>query len=145
MPYTKPERREAINKTGMDAVFDFGDLNYFVTTIILKMWNTHPRYATIHLMRKELVTEPKKSALLQNLRTNLADKFDTADVYTAAALAFEEFYQRVGRLYEALKCRENGDVEGYPEAIKPLLEKLGSEIKKETVSGILLPGQEIKK
>lgn len=141
MPYSKIERRKAIADKGLDAIRDFGDLNFAITLTLLKAWNTLPKYATIHMLRKELVIEPKKSVFLQNLRTELADRFDTGDIYAAAAEAFHEFRNRIGTPYEALKCRINGDVEGYPEALAPILKELGQEIKKEVTSGLILPGE----
>lgn len=139
MPYVESASRLRIENS-LDGVQTVGDLNYLLTTLILKMWNAKPSYATIHDLRKELVTEPKQSRYLNTLRAELADRFTVGDVYTASALAFEEFYQRVGRLYEAMKCRENGDVPGYAEAIAPILQHIGSEMKKEAVSGLILPG-----
>lgn len=145
MPYNLQTAREAITNLGLDEVRLFGDLVYFLSLPILKMWNANPCFATAFMLRKELVQEPKHSALLNNLRVELADRFTVGDIYNAAAMAWNEFDSRVLRLYEALKCRENGDVEGYPEAISPLLQKLNSEIKKGSVSGLILPGQEAKK
>lgn len=145
MPYNKIESRRLIAEKGLDAIKDFGDLNYHITTIILRLWNSVPKYATLHMLRKELVIEPKKSNFLQNLRAELADRFDTGDVYAAAAEAYHEFRDRVGKPYEALKCRLNTDVEGYREALDPILKELSSEIHKEMNSGLILPGQELKK
>lgn len=144
MPYVDSDARKRI-ELGLNGVQTVGDLNYLLTTLILQMWNTRQSYQTIHDLRKELVTDPKNSKYISVLRRELADRFTVADMYTAAALAFEEFYQRVGRLYEAMKCRENGDVPGYTEAIAPLLLQIGSEIKKESVSGLILPGQGVNK
>lgn len=139
MPYIDPKFRPAID-AGVDGVQTVGDLNYFLSCIISRMWKVHPSYMTIHELRRELVTEPKNSKLLNQLRSALADRFTVADIYTAAAEAYHEFRNRIGTPYEALKCRLNGDVPGYTESVSDILTKLAEHEKQREASQIIVPG-----
>lgn len=141
MPYVAKESREAV-QLGLEGVKTVGDLNYVITKVILACWLEKPKYETLHMMRKEMLIEPKSSRFLQNLRTELADRFTTGDIYAAAAEAYDEFHGRVGKLYEAIKCHENGDIEEYTEVVGPLLSELQGLMKKgdpKKVS-LILPG-----
>lgn len=137
--YINKEQRQKVNESAY-AITTISDLAYEITVFMLSMWNQHPNNETIEKITKELVVDQKNSRLVQNLRSTLADRFTVAEVYTACRLAYDEFYQRVIRLHRALECRDNGDIEGYMEAIPPLLTKLGQEIKKETASQLIIPG-----
>ena len=123
MPYVSQAQRDAKEIT------DVGTLNYFITTVILDIWKRDPRYPTIHMLRKELVTEPKNSRFVAELRQKSAHAFSVSDVYTAAALAFEEFYRRVGVAYESKKIAENGDLPEYEAAINSINEPKVEEVK----------------
>jgi len=118
MPYTEIEAREDVDHSILMITTE-GDLNYYITTKILDTWNKEPRYKTIHYLYKVMITSPKDSPLLAMLRRELADRFDVADIYTAGALAFLEFYRRVGSTYEDVKRVKNGDLPGYTVALKP--------------------------
>jgi len=118
MPYTAAEDRAAVD-TRVSNIVTEGDLNYYITTKILDVWNEEPKYKTIHYLHKVMITSPKDSPLLAMLRRELADRFDAADIYTAGNLAFLEFYRRVGSTYEDVKRVKNGDLPGYVLALKP--------------------------
>lgn len=141
MPYVDKESRIRIQE-GLEGVVTVGDLNYVITKVILACWMEKPKYETLHLMRKEMLIEPKSSRFLQNLRTQMADRFTVGDIYAAAAEAYQEFRDRVGKLYEAIKCHENGDIEEYTEVVGPLLAELQNLMKQgdpKKVS-LILPG-----
>lgn len=141
MPYIEKKNRDSI-ALGLESVLTVGELNYVITKVILACWLEKPKYETLHLMRKEMLVEPKSSRFLQNLRRELADRFTTGDIYAAAAEAYHEFRDRVGKLYEAIKCHENGDIEEYTEVVGPLLAQLQGLMKKgdpKKVS-LILPG-----
>lgn len=137
--YISQEERKLCEESVM-AVKSVSALAYELTIFLLSMWNFSPTDETIAQITKELVIEPKNSKLVNNLRNTLADRFTVGDIYTACRLAYDEFYQRIIRLHRAVQCRENGDIQGYGEAMTPLLQKLGQEIKKETASQLILPG-----
>lgn len=137
--YIPQEQRKAADESaaGVDSV---STLAYEITVFLLSMWNQNPTDETIVSITKELVVDPKNSSFISNLRSSLAHSFTVSEVYTACRIAYDEFYQRIIRLHRAVQCRENGDIEGYLTAMKPLLDKLGSEIKKENTSGLIIPG-----
>lgn len=138
--YIQTEQRKAVDESGM-AIGKFEDLVYAVSAFILRMWNEAPNDNTINVLTKELVVDPKNSKFVNDLRALLSHSLTVADIYTACRLAYDEFYQRIVRLHRAVQCRENGDLEGYILAMKPLLDKLGTEIKKEAASGIIVPAK----
>lgn len=139
--YIEDKARELIQK-GLEGVQTVADLNYVITKVILACWMEKPYYATLHLMRKEMLIEPKSSRFLQNLRTELADRFTTGDVYAAAAEAYHEFRDRVGKLYQAIQCHANGDIDEYQQIVGPLLTELRDRATKgdPTKVQLILPG-----
>ncbi len=123
MPYVSQEQRTA------NEIVDEGTLNYFITKVILDVWSKAPKYATIHMLRKELVTDPKNSRFIKELRGKAAHAFTVADIHTAAALAFNEFYRRVGVTYEESKIKANGDLPEYEAVLKAITEPKAEEVK----------------
>lgn len=87
---------------------------------ILAQWKANPKYVTIHCLKRDLVVDPKNCSLLQDLRSRYADRFTIADVYAAAACAYDEFARRIVGAYETKKIKENSDIEEYVEALKDL-------------------------
>lgn len=116
MPYIKEADRVAINQSLLN-IRTVGDLNYFITIRMLREWSKSPSYTMIHVLHVELVQSPKDCPLLNELRTKLADRFTVADIYSAARLAFNEFYRRIGVKYEKSKIEENGDLLEYQAAL----------------------------
>lgn len=116
MPYIKQEDRDAVVKD-IRAIKTPGELNYVITRYLIKVWNDYPRYDTLHCFRRDFVVDPKKNALLQDLRMKLAADITTADVYAAAAEAYHEFRNRIGAAYEGKKIKENGDLPEYEIAL----------------------------
>lgn len=136
--YIKQEQRKLVAESGAN-IRTFEDVVYAVTGFILKMWNDAPNDNTINVLTKELIVDQKNSRFIQDLRQLLCNELTVADIHTACRLAYDEFYQRIIRLHRAVQCRENGDIEGYQLAMKPLLDKLGTEIKKEAASNLIIP------
>ena len=124
MPYTKQEDRDAV-KANIGKVRTPGDLNYLLTMYILDVWKKHPRYDTIHCLKRDFVIHPKDNGLLKHLRSVFADIFTVSDIYAAASCAYDEFSRRIVSKYENGKKEENGDIPEYVEAIKELDIKFG--------------------
>ncbi len=136
--YINVEQRKKVEESG-SAITSFEDLTYAVSVFILRMWNDAPNDNTLGILTRELIIDQKNSKFIQNLRSLLAHGMPVADIHTACRLAYDEFNNRVIRLYRAAQCRKNGDLEGYTQAITPLLMELGSEIQKEKASQIIIP------
>jgi hypothetical protein len=116
MPYLPKERIEEIKNDPLKANRP-GDLNYLVSMlIIIPMWLDKPNYSTVHALKKLLVVTPEKCIALTQLLARLPNEVYRTDLFVAAALAFDEFYRRVGSKYEDGKAEENGDL------YQPLLE-----------------------
>lgn len=130
MPYIKNERREACRN--LSAIQDVGDLNYFITLMILRVWSDKPSYSTIHMLHKDLVIAPRKSELLRkiwNFYKAVKVKINRDDIDAAAAEAFFEFRLRVGKLHEDKKILENGDLSEYAEAVKKITDQINDLVK----------------
>lgn len=138
--YIPKESRTAIQESANN-LKTYEDLVYVITVFALRMWNDAPTDNTIGVLTKELVQDPKNSSFVNSLRTMLSHSLSVSDIYTACRMAYDEFYQRVVRLHRAVQCRENGDIEGYVIAMKPLLDKLGQEVKKGIASSLIIPGK----
>jgi len=80
MPYISAETKIAIDERGMKAVRNAGDLNYLITTQLIRFWERDKRYLTICII-----------------------------IGTLVCAAFE-FYRRVAAKYEDEKIKQNGDV-----------------------------------
>lgn len=117
MPYIDPLRRPTVAKN-LYQIFNPGELNYSLTLVMLDAFKRYPKYDTIHCLKRDFVTDPKNNKALQALRKELSDRFTVADIYAAAALAFDEFYRRVGVAYEGSKIVSNQDMPEYQEILK---------------------------
>lgn len=140
--YIPKERRTKVDESVV-GVQTLQDLIYAISTFILKMWNSAPTDDTLFVLAKELMQDPKNSKFVNDIRASLASHFTVGEMYTACRLAYNEFDQRIGRLHRALQCRNNGDIEGYGQAMEPLLAALGQEIRKETASQLIVPGGKV--
>lgn len=138
--YLSKERKEAVGESGAN-IKTFEEVVYAVSTFILKMWNEKPDDNTINVLTKELVVDQKNSRFVQDLRQMLSHSLTVSDINTACRIAYDEFFQRIVRLHRAVQCRENGDFEGYKTAMKPLLAKLSTEIKKDVTSQLIIPAR----
>lgn len=116
MPHLNNARKAAL-RANIFLAENPGDLNFLLTLVILRSFKEYPRYERIHVLRRDFVTDPKNNKALNQLRNDFAHIFKVSDIYTAAALAFEEFYRLVGSKYEDLKIKENGMVEEYQEVL----------------------------
>lgn len=137
--YIQKDRRTAVDESIL-AVSTVSELAYEMSVFILNMWNQNPNEHTLEQLANELIVDPKHSKFVNTLRAPLSANFTVDMIYTACRMAYDEFNQRIGRLYRAVQCRENGDIPGYAEAMAPLLSKLGNEIQKEVAGQLILPG-----
>ena len=84
MPYVTKERRDALTRTLLplpDTAKTAGELNYMITTLLIKYWEEHGHiYKTIN------------------------------DISGACTEALAEFRRRIVGKYEDQKIKENGDV-----------------------------------
>lgn len=138
--YISQEQRKLVGESGAN-IRTFDDVVYAVSVFILNMWNDKPNDNTINVLTKELVVDQKNSKFVQDLRLMLSHSLTVSDINTACRLAYDEFFQRIVRLHRATQCRENGDLDGYLVAMKPLLDKLSTEIKREAVSQLIIPAK----
>lgn len=116
MPYTLPAEQAAVREN-IKNVMTPGDMVFLLTVAILKTYISHPKFETIHALKKDFVVDPKHNEFLQKLRGIFAHAFTTADVYTCAALAYDEFARRVVSAHEDKKALLNQDLPEFAEAL----------------------------
>ena len=129
MPYTLLADREAVLKN-IQNVKEPGDLVFLICKVILDTYISRPKFETIFSLKHDFVTEPKHNEFLRTLVRVLAADFTTSEVYTCAALAYDEFDRRVVSRHEDKKCLLNGDMPEFQEAIK-IIDAFGTVVKVE--------------
>lgn len=110
MPHIKQEERKEIDSaTDTFNLSREGQLCYVFSKWAKDTYSSHPRWSTIHKIKFALRNpfhNDETHALIQKFMGN----WHKEDVFTAADLAFTEFYRRVGALYEDGMIEQNGDV-----------------------------------
>ncbi len=119
MPYVVELDRIRMAREALPDPKTVGDLNYLVTLDILEEFLTEPRYHTIHKIWKKHFMMPQNPEPKWWIERKSQD-FDSLDFVTASQLATVEFYDRIGRKYEDLAIKKNGDLDAYKEVIKLL-------------------------
>jgi len=121
MPYLPDEHKVELAKpsTFPDKA---GDWNFLFSQAYLAFWNAegNQRYHTIHKLAKASVFPeevPEVALVEQRL---VSEGVYPNDRMIARALAFTEFYARIGSFYERLARIKNGDLVEYKQAIKQL-------------------------
>lgn len=99
-----------------------GSLNYLITRVLIQSFVEHPVYDTLHVLRRDFVTDKKHNVMLNQMRNDYAEWFTVADIYAASEMAFNEFYRRVGVAYEESKMVTNGDLPEYQAVLKLISE-----------------------
>ena len=119
MPYLDEARKTFID-LNPQKTFEPGDWNYLFTLAIIRVWEKTPRYKTIHALRKACFYESQSIIEIYAVETRLLGiNISKQDIQIAKELAFNEFYRRVGAMYEDQKIMLNGDVYKDEVAIQP--------------------------
>jgi len=111
MPFIIQASRKVLAAQGYSAAQQVGDLCYIVYCEIMKRWREKPRWTTVHELKKEFVLYPKALKLLADVWDDVDQNlFNTRDLETAAALAFDVFFAFHALDYEKAKRKINGDI-----------------------------------
>ena len=97
MPFIKQERREVIEKRGLNGLdkFEPGDKCYVYYKRMVVAWRANPRWTTAHELGKKFgLTEP----------------IESDDDLVAAHLAWDVFFALHVMPYELEKRKLNGDI-----------------------------------
>jgi len=123
MPYVDELERIRMAKEKVPFPKTVGDMNYLTTLDILEMFLKEPRYHTIHKIGRFFLFENsyRPDWYFKNVEVRL--KFDLIDFQTAKFFAIQEFYSRVGRKYEDLAIKKNGDLDAYKVVLELIEEK----------------------
>jgi len=118
MPYISSSDRELL-KQGIIKANNVGHYNYLFSLAYLRIWlkKDNQRYKTIALLKDVSVLPsmlPETDEIEQLL---IALGVDRLERETARALAFDEFYRRIGVEYEDLAIDKNGDLPEYQQAL----------------------------
>jgi len=115
MPYLSDDRKAILTTDVMQAKEE-GDYNYLYSVAYLKEFLKEPRYKTIAKIRRASMV-PHTYESVGDIEDRLVFLgVPEIDREVARDLAFLEFYNRIGRMYEDFAIEKNGDVKEYPEA-----------------------------
>ncbi len=119
MPFVVDQVRNEIAEQGYQAAAQVGDLCFIFYHEILLTYIKKPRWTTIHQLKKTYVINPKMDTHIREVGDELTkvgrlygynQVFDYNDLFTAAALAYDIFFQFYAIPYEVKKREENGDI-----------------------------------
>lgn len=109
MPYLEKLLKDRLDQNPELAKLS-GELNYVYSKVFLSIWSNDRQYATIDQLRS-LVDHPEDNEKCWNLtRSLLYSNVMKRKLDSARALAFQEFYRRIGEVYETKKIKQNGDI-----------------------------------
>ena len=111
MPFVKQERRDEIEKLGLVACKDVGDICFVFYKRMVFLWKQEPRWTTAHKIYKEFILNYDENAFYWGVNDTLVSRFDLLDVKTGCDLAWAVFFQKFVMAYEGQKIIENGDIQ----------------------------------
>ena len=114
MPFIIEERRQLINRLGVVACNEYGDICYYFYKLMVERWNKEPRWRTAHVTYRDFILDDDSGISKPNIYWSTFDllqaKFDLLDVKAALDLAWQVFFIRFVMPYENMKILENGDI-----------------------------------
>lgn len=118
MPYIPQLNRKEIITGRVPA--SRGELNFYIYRELLRRWNNHPRYDTLHDLTLEFILRAKTNRFLTDLAGEMYMKSSFAKgrtfdevwdhIMTASCRAVGELERRYGDDYEDAKIKSNGDI-----------------------------------
>ncbi len=119
MPFITIPMRDEIAEAGYGAAMQVGDLCFIFYHEIMCQWFESPRWTTAHNLKKEYVTNPKMSKHIKEVGDDLAKEgklfgpnaiYTYDDIFAAAELAYDVFFQYYVMPYEDTKREVSGDI-----------------------------------
>lgn len=119
MPFVVEQVRDEIAEKGYQVAVQVGDLCYIFYHEMLLKFKEKPRWTTIHNLKKTYVINPKMDQHIREVGDELikAGKlhgptpvYEYNDLFAAAALAFDVFFNFYAMPYEVQKREENGEI-----------------------------------
>jgi hypothetical protein len=114
MPFVKQERRKEIDRLGVVACSEYGDICYYFYKLMVDRWKKEPRWSTAHIIYRDFILDDATGISKPNIYWSTFDllqaKFDLLDVKAALDLAWQVFFQKYVMPYEDLKENENGTI-----------------------------------
>ena len=119
MPFVVDQVRDEIAEKGYQVAAQVGDLCYIFYHEMLVRFIAKPRWTMAHMLKKEYVINPKMSEHIREVGDELIKDgklygqnpiYDYNDIFTAAALAYDVFFNFYVIPYERQKQEENGDI-----------------------------------
>lgn len=106
MPHIKDAEKDAVHAS--KRITKEGELCYLFTEAALKVYETEPRWKSIHAIARALFVNPYHEQWSHDVVREYAGTYTQQDVKTAAFLALLEFYRLVGARYEDGMIQQNG-------------------------------------
>jgi hypothetical protein len=110
MPFIKKDRRIEIERLGLSACKDVGDICYVFYCRMVHLWKQDPCWTTAHKIYKDFVLNYEENVFYWTVNDTLVQKFDLLDVKTGCDLAWQIFLLHYVADYELLKEKENGSI-----------------------------------
>lgn len=111
MPFIANPRRQEIEKLGLTACQDVGDICCVFYTHLVGAWKLEPRWKTAHRLYRDLVLDDSDANLFfWHVCDTLQYKFELADIRTALELAWQVFFHEYVMVYEKQKEAEHGTI-----------------------------------
>jgi hypothetical protein len=111
MPFIAPKCRDRVNKGGIKACEEVGDICYVFYKHFVSAWKLEPRWRTAHRLYRDSIKDRCSCSFYAMVCTELAQTFSIDDVDTALSLAWQVFFQRFVMPYELEKIDQNGDIQ----------------------------------
>lgn len=111
MPFIANPRRQEIEKLGLTACQDVGDICYVFYKHLVDAWKFEPRWKTAHRLYRDCVLDDSDANLFfWHVVDILQYKFELLDIKAALDLAWQCFMIHYVWKYELGKIKENGDI-----------------------------------
>lgn len=110
MPFIIQEQRSEIDRLGLVACKEVGDVCYVFYRHMVSIWKKEPRWRTVHQLYKDLVLDWETNEFYLTTRDTLIYRFSDMDILTACHLAWQMFMVNYVLEYEKTKEIQNGSI-----------------------------------
>jgi len=119
MPYLTDQRKKLLSEDPLQAT-EPGDWNYLYTQAYLHVFAREPKYETIYRLNTFPFEYPEVVDVATTLHNNGVSAIER---HGAMEVAYDEFYRRVGGIYEDECIARNGDLKEYDKVLDIIDEK----------------------
>jgi hypothetical protein len=108
MPFIKQDRRVILDKDGIKAAKEPGELCYVAYKTMVTRWKADPRWKTAHEIYCDLLTVAETPDFPGDLKQ--VNLFNEQDLQAAVEQAWQVFFEKYLYPYELDQIKLNGDI-----------------------------------